>query len=141
MPRLKRDLLSDVNRKAEQYASKASQLSDLLEEAETFLQEMPGKIQTEAQGECGALAFRKGPAAWRLYWREGCDYFDESSGEDWVLVTDASVVVKSLAAQVLPMLVERIFTTQEERLEEVEKALQCLATVPFLSVKPGKEGS
>lgn len=116
-------MLRELNRKAKEFAEKSTRLSNQLEEAEAFLQEMPGKLEVSVGEGWGQLSFSRCQSGWRLW------YGSEQDGE---LVTEASVETKAHAASLLPELVNRLFAVVSERLEQVDAGLTALKDVPFL---------
>ena len=133
-------LRARLQAQAETYAAKATQLSELLEEAAAFLQAQPGKIETRVceHQSGGVLSFSKYLGDWKL--TIAFEYDDRE--DDFYVVTEAPVAIKAQAAQLLPQLVEELFESQQSQLNEVEDGLQCLAAIPFLNVEldgePGK---
>ena len=114
-----------MERKAKLYAAKSTQLSNQLEQAEQFLEQMPGKMQISVTGSSkwDVLEFCRKGEGWGLYY--GVE-------EDGSWVTEAPVQVKAAAAKLLPELVERLITTQADKLSEVEIGLDALSGLPFL---------
>ncbi len=126
-------MLRELERKANEYASKATQLSTMLEQAEQFLQEMPGKIKIEVSEDNSPYTlefFRHQTDGWRLWY--GVD-------QEGSFVTDASVTEKAAAAKLLPELVNQLVSLQTQRLSQVEDALEALNTIPFLR-SSGEDG-
>jgi len=130
-----RKVLREMENNAELYAKKATELSDMLERAEAFLREMPGKVDIIVVGDGGPdwdkLEFTRNQSdGWRLWYGP-----DDEKGA-WV--TEASVEIKASAAKLLPLLVQRLMDTQTSKLSEVECGLEALSQVPFL--KPPVDG-
>ena len=121
------EVLRKLQERSQEYADKTSQLSAYLENVETKLDEMPGKISCQVgypEERESTLSFkRKQSGVWRLIY-EVYDYEEEH----WVeyLVTNSSVRIKALASQLLAELLEKILKTQTEELTQVDKALAAL---------------
>ncbi len=118
-------LLRELEEKARLYAQKSTKMSNQLEEAEQFLQAMPGKMLIAVVGNrhWDKLEFCRKSDEWRLF------YGTEAEGA-WV--TEASVDIKAKAARLLPELVIKLLKTQTENLTAVEKGLEALSAIPFL---------
>lgn len=122
-------MLRELNRKAKEYGEKATLLSNLLEEAEAFLNELPSKMHVSVGEGDNQLTFVRWESSdWRLW------YGDDQEGS---LVTDAPVELKAKAARMLPQLVDVLFASVSERLSVVNEGLDALKQVPFLRF--GKE--
>ena len=93
----KQRIYDQLQRESDAYAKKSTQLSNLLLEAEHFLQELSGKIAVEVNIGHGNLGFFKHGGVWRLYY-------------DIQPVTEADVKVKANAARTLPKLFEQLVT-------------------------------
>ena len=117
-------LLRELKKKNEVYAQKSTQLSELLDEAERFLNGLSAKMSISvAESDWDRLVFMRSAVGWKLWYGSG----DEGS---WV--TEGSVSVKAAAAQLLPELFDRLVSTQDEKLGEVEIALKALSSLPYL---------
>ena len=121
-------VLREMEQKAKLYAAKSTQLSNQLEEAEQFLQQMPGKMQLTVMGNRpeDVLEFCRVSDEWRLYY---------GVGEDGAWVTESTVQIKAAAARLLPFLVKKLMATQTDNLAKVETGLEALSGLPFLSDK------
>lgn len=121
-----RRVLREMKHESVLYARKTTELSDLLDEVEFFLQELPGKAGVEVldTGQAGArrLAFNRYQNKWRLL------YVDTTTGQ-WVPVTQASVPIKAKALAILPRLLDEIRRVQSDVVENVERGLQGLSQI------------
>jgi len=117
-------MLRVLKHNATEYAEKATRLSNLLDEAETFFQEMPGKMEVAVDQGNRRLKLERWNSDWRLL-------YSEDQRVD--LVTEATVDVKAMAAQLLPELVDRLASTVSQRLIDVDAGLEALRRVPFLN--------
>ena len=113
-------MLRALGERAKEYAAKSTKLSNMLEEAETFLQKMPSKLEAKV----GDLSFVRSQDGWRLW-------FGPDEYGDWV--TESPVSVKAKAAILLPALVNQILGDMSERLDEVDAGLIALNSLPFVS--------
>jgi hypothetical protein len=129
-------MLKTLEDQSAEYAQKASRLSDLLELAECFLQEMPGKVAAEFGDRThlsGKIMFIRCQDEWRLV-------FESQELQEDEFVCESTVQVKARAAILLPELMRLIFDTRSSRLQMVEQALEGLEKLPFLAVGIDKEG-
>lgn len=110
-------MLRELELRAKEFGDKSTKLSNMLEEAEAFLQRMPAKVQVNVE----QLSFRRSPHVqeWKLWY--------ESE-----VVTESSVAIKARAARLLPPLVKELFSSLSNRLVEVDAGLEALSRVPFL---------
>lgn len=102
---------------AKRYADNADLLSDALETFESFLQELPGKVQVCTKLEDphdGYLTFRKVSNEWMLTYH----YQDDAGSWKEIRVSNAGILVKAQAAKLLP-----------EFYEELKRQLELVDTV------------
>ena len=114
--------------KAELFASKSTQLSNLLDEIEQSLQDLPGKIHIDVSDEnvIGELSLIKRGRKWQLRYTDHDNVW-------WV--AESSVAIKASAAQLVPKLLLELTQQQADELEQVEKGLQSLGTIQYLDLK------
>lgn len=114
--------LRELEVKSGALAEKATRLSQQIVLAEKFLQELPGKIEVVVERDIlTRLEFCRFEGSWRLWFGPS-----DCNGE---LATEASVETKAKVAALLPELFEKIFTTVNNRLSEVEAGLDSLASI------------
>jgi hypothetical protein len=99
---------------ATEYAAKATELSNRLEDAERFLQSLPSKFPARV----GNLAFCRDNGEWRLRY----------GGRP---VAEAPVSAKVLAAESLPQLIETMQREQREQLALIEAAIAAMDSLGF----------
>jgi hypothetical protein len=120
------EFVRSLREKSSNYAVKATLLSQSLEAAESFLQQIPGKLEVSVGEGCHTLRFIKHSSlGWKLW------YGDDSEG---VFVTSASVEIKAQAAKLLPELLELLVESINGKLEAVDAGLEALKKIPFLEI-------
>lgn len=134
----KERILMDLREKSTEYALKATQLSNLLQQAEEFLREMPGKVEVATPiDQLGhSLALERRGKEWSLVllrWHD--DEINESN-----IVTRSSIAVKANAARLLPSLYLILVDHVEAAHEDVAIALASLGDLPFLDFERAKQG-
>lgn len=122
-------LLEDLSAKSAEYARKATQLSNLLVQAEDFLQAMPGKREVATDRiDSFQLRFEKTNKGWRLV-------ISKSSPDGigpGVFVTESGLILKAEAATRLPELYKSIVVQFDSALALVDQGLEALRELPFL---------
>jgi hypothetical protein len=124
-------LLQELQSQSILYSQKATLLSKLLEQAEQFLRQMPGKIaiRTESSNSSYDLGFAKEGGIWRLeLWR----FEDDGMNSKIIPVTQANILQKATAATLLPELYERLKSTFTQGQAEIDRGLESLKDLPFL---------
>lgn len=124
-------VLDELNKQSQVYSEKATLLSNLLEQAEQFFREMPGKVAIQTYREhCDQeLGFVKMGGEWRLVLIE----FEEGKPK-LVPVTQSTILQKALAATLLPDLYQQLIEKLCEGQSEIDRGLQQLKELPFLDV-------
>jgi hypothetical protein len=113
--------------RSSKYATRATLLSQSLEAAESFLQQIPGKIEVSVGEGWNKLEFMKRSSlGWKLW------YGDDQEG---CFVTNASVEIKAEAAKLLPKLLEVLVESITGKLEAVDAGLESLKKIPFLEIE------
>jgi len=125
-------VLKELQEQSRLYARKATLLSNLLEQAEHFLSEMPGKvaINTQSDYENYELSFLKTARSWRLMLE-----FREDGELKSVPVTQASILQKAEAAKRLPELYRLLQVRLTDGQAEIDRGLQSLQELPFLDLE------
>lgn len=131
VPSRQSKVLEELEEQSRLYSQKATLLSNLLEQAEQFLREMPGKvaIQTGLPHRDFDLAFIKMGGDWRLV-------FVEYEGETpkLVPVVQATILQKAEAAKLLPELYGLLVDKLTEGQAEIDRGLESLKDLPFLDL-------
>ena len=128
------NFIRKMKMQSEEFAKKSTQLSKMLEQAEHFLQHMPGKFRVFVGKAPDSLSFERRHNDWKLFYGHEPELINEG---EYLLhplhaVTSASVTTKAKAAILLPELFETIVTTSASQLSSVDKGLKALQTIPFL---------
>ncbi|ADB15349.1 hypothetical protein Psta_0663 [Pirellula staleyi DSM 6068] len=118
--------LRSLQDSTEEFASKATALSNRLMEVEQFLQQLPSKMPVEVSLGDNVLSFKRWGGSWRLTF----GVHHEECG-----VIDAPIGIKSTAAQLLPELINELMTNITGHLVEVDLGLEALDSIPSLSSK------
>lgn len=104
------------------YAKAASQLSSKIEQVDTLLSNMEGKIEASvADGDLILSFTRVSDKLWGLVIGK--------TKEDSRNVTQVSVVTKIAAAMMLPGLLDLIQSKTQEQVKQVEKAIEAIDSV------------
>src|SRR5689334_22950676 len=98
------DVVDQLRRKSQLYSVAATMLSGLLEEAEAFFQDLPGKVEIVVSETQFRLSLERQNKVWFFIIAS----LDQQSNE-WSRhrVTTASLPLKAKAAQMLPKLYQR----------------------------------
>jgi hypothetical protein len=129
------EILETLQASSREYARKATQLSNLLVDAEQFVREMPGKIEVHTEVERGeaCLSFEKSKNDWALILRlEGYD-------ERPVRVSQANIQQKAEAAKQLPALYGLLLHHFSSMQIQVDRGLDALKELPFLDFDATQE--
>lgn len=123
------DFFDHMNLKSQKYAENATLLSNRIEEIEALLQQTTGKVEVTVYCNEGSLAFCRVGDDWRLWFEYlQSEHEDPHPGE---VVTESSVAVKSLAAKMLPELLERLSSELSSKLDQVSEGLNALDQIKF----------
>jgi hypothetical protein len=123
-------VLEQLKEQSRLYSQKATLLSNMLEQAEQFLRQMPGKVPVQTQtdhSEC-ELAFAKTGGDWRLVLIE----FVNGSEAKGNTVTQGTILQKAEAARLLPELYQLLISKLTDGQEAIESGLRSLKELPFL---------
>ncbi len=121
------EFVRTLRNKSNNYALKTTKLSQSLEAAEAFLQEIPGKIEVSVGEGWEKLDFvRHSALGWKLWY---------GSDEEGCWVTNAPVEIKAKAATLLPESLDTLVDSITGKLEAVEAGLEALKRIPFLDVE------
>ena len=126
------EILLEMRQKSDRYAEKSTRLSELLERAECFLNELPGKVEITIADTKGFLHFKRCQGAWQLQYEA-----DNTSFNNTFNVTEAPVHIKAAAAKLLPELIDTLLQVISERVSEVDAGLEALDTIEFLRDSEG----
>lgn len=122
------DYLRKLRVTADEFAKKSTALSNKLEWAQAYLDELPSKLQVSVGVEgTGLLMLLRHKDGWYL-----CYGTNKNNSE---LVVNASLLVKSKAALLLGELFGKLSTAMAEQLQDVEVGLEALKDSPFPSVE------
>jgi hypothetical protein len=126
-----------LKQEAALFARKATQLSNLLHQSETFLESLPGKMEvvTQEDSEDYQLQFVKQRGGWLLLLA-----YNDGDG-DWqdVPVTYGNLSQKIEAAKRLPELYKRLLDEISSSRTEIESSLKGLKELPFLDFEAADE--
>jgi hypothetical protein len=134
----------DIAQRSQDYAAKATLLSNLLVQAESFFAELPGKFPISTPEEAGgtSLSLERIKSDWRLVLRYKDCAFDNPDDVYTAesKVTESSLWVKAAAAKRLPALYKSYLEVLDGKIDEVEAGLAQLRELPFLDFDAAAEG-
>jgi hypothetical protein len=110
---------------SQDFAEKATRLTELLTRAQLFLYELPGKMPVSVKDDEFSLSFAKNDGVWGIY-------IQRHNSTKAILATGASIALKAEAAQLLPELYDAIQANYKESREAVDAGLRSLEKLPWL---------
>jgi len=122
-------IIDGLREQSRSYAEKATRLSNLLEQAENFFCEMPGKteVRTSSPDDEYVLSFCKTHQGWRLFLESRDDSQNETA-----IVTQANIRKKAEAAKRLPELYKQLQSHIADLHAVMDRGLESIKGLPFL---------
>lgn len=127
-------LYDSLQETSPQYAILASSLSNGIEALESFLQSLPGKIETQVCSENPieglALRFSRDGKGWQLDvgFPTGREY-DGEPEYNWSTLRETTIETKIEATTLFEKLLERMLDTQKTRLEKLSKVQPLISSL------------
>lgn len=109
-------------RKSEEFAAKATMLSDALEQTVLVFCQLPGKVEASVEIPGGTLQFGKISGDWTVF-------VEERQGPAFkrTPVVSCNIETKAQAAKLMHVLMNRVLERQLQKVSDIEQGLEALA--------------